>query len=267
MTGLECRGLRFARGGRTLIDDVSLSAAAGEVTAIVGPNGAGKSTLLRLIAGVARADAGSVALDGDELGGVTGRARARRVALLEQEWVAADGLQAREIVRLGRLPHQRLLAGDSAADDLVVEESLRRAGAEALADRDVAWLSGGERQRVNLARALAQEPRLLLCDEPTNHLDLKARVETLRLLRTTAHAGVTVVATLHDLNDVAAFADHVVVVSEGRVVAAGAPTGVLTAELVTAVWQVEVAVTPGVDGRPVVSLRDQAAPADQSTER
>lgn len=254
---LECHRLRFTRGGRTVIDDVTLAARAGEVTAIVGPNGAGKSTLLRLIAGVVAADAGTATLDGEDLAGLGRRARARRVALLEQEWVSADGLQVRDVVRLGRLPHQRLLAGDSAADELVVEESLHRAGADGLADRDVAWLSGGERQRVNLARALAQEPRAMLCDEPTNHLDLKARVQTLRLLRVVARAGVTVVVTLHDLNDVAAFADHVVVVDAGRVAASGTPAGVLTAEMITRVWGVAVEVAVRADGTPTVTLHDE----------
>ncbi|ALJ18809.1 ABC transporter ATP-binding protein [Microbacterium sp. No. 7] len=251
---LRAERLRIARGGRMLVDGVDVTATGGTVTAIVGPNGAGKSTLLRLIAGILAADDGAIAIGDTDLAALGRRARARRIALLEQEWVAADGLRVREVVRLGRLPHQPLLGGESSADDAIVADSLHRAGATALADRDLAGLSGGERQRVNLARALAQQPDVLLCDEPTNHLDLRAQLDTLRLLRAVAHAGTTVVATLHDLNHAASVADRVIVVAHGAVRHAGAPADVLTADVVAHVWDVPVEVLPHADGRPLIVL-------------
>lgn len=252
--GLDARRLRFAHGDRLVIDGMYVTAPGSAVTALLGPNGSGKSTLLRLIAGTLRGRAESVTLDGVSLPGLGRRARAQRVALVEQEWAAADGMTGRDIVELGRLPHRGWLSFDSAeSDKAVTEEALARAGALPFADRDATTLSGGERQRVNLARALAQHPTLLLCDEPTNHLDIRAQLDALALLRAVSGDGMTVIAALHDLNHAAAFADRVVVVADGRVQAAGTPREVLTRELIARVWQVdaEVQTRPGSD-RPLI---------------
>ncbi|WEK61390.1 MAG: ATP-binding cassette domain-containing protein [Candidatus Microbacterium colombiense] len=238
--GLDVRRLRFGHGARMVIDGMHISAPAGSVTALLGPNGSGKSTLLRLIAGTLRGEAESLDLDGTSLSALRRRERARRVALVEQEWTAAEGMTGRDIVGLGLLPHRGWLSFEGEdADAVATDAALARAGALAFADRDAATLSGGERQRVNLARALAQRPSLLLCDEPTNHLDIRAQLDALTLLRSLAGEGMTVFAALHDLNHAAAFADRVIVVADGRVQAAGAPEEVLTRALIARVWHVD----------------------------
>ena len=254
MRGLEARRIRFSHGDRVIVDGIDITAPGGAVTALLGPNGSGKSTLLRLIAGTLRGDVDDLALDGSSLSEMRRRARAQRVALVEQEWSAAEGMTGRDIVGLGRLPHRGWLSFESEdADAAVTEAAMMRAGATGFAERDAATLSGGERQRVNLARALAQQPSLLLCDEPTNHLDIRAQLDALALLRSLARDGMTVLAALHDLNHAAAFADRVIVVADGHVQAAGSPSDVLTRELIARVWQVdaEVLSRPGSD-RPLI---------------
>lgn len=240
MTGLSVDRVMFTRQGRLIVDGVDITAPEGAVTAIVGPNGAGKSTLLRLIAGVLSPDDGHILHDGDDLQRLARRERARRVAFVEQEWTEVDGLTARDVVELGRTPHQSLFAaGTSVADDVIIDDSLHRAGATLFADRLVSSLSGGERQKVNLARALAQQPQLLLCDEPTNHLDVHAQLTSLALLHDLSRDGITVVAALHDLNHAAQYADHVIVLADGVVRVAGTPDEVLTPDCLRAVWGVE----------------------------
>lgn len=241
-----------------IIDGVDVTAPRGAVTALLGANGAGKSTLLRLIVGALRADAGDVGFDGRALSTMRRRERAQRVALVEQEWVAAEGLTGRDVVALGRVPHQGWFGSDD--DDIWVEGSLRRTGALAFAGQDAATLSGGERQRVNLARALAQQPSLLLCDEPTNHLDIRAQLDTLTLLRGLAHDGMAVMAALHDLNHAAAYADRIVVLVDGAVYAAGTPAEVLTPDTISEVWGVQADVMQHPrTGRPLIVFDAEAS--------
>ncbi|GGI46442.1 iron complex transport system ATP-binding protein [Agromyces flavus] len=254
-TGLEASRVRFARGSRLIVDGVDVTVPRGAVGALLGPNGAGKSTLLHLIAGVEHPDVAALTLDGDDLVSLRRRERARRIALVEQDAQAPEGLRVDHVVGLGRVPHQSAWGVDSARDREVVARALTAAGASAFAARRYDELSGGERQRVNLARALAQEPELLLLDEPTNHLDIRAQLATLELLRRLADDGLSVLAALHDLSLAASYADHVVVLAQGAVVTAGAPTDVLTPELIRAVWDVEahVLVHP-VTGRPLLAF-------------
>ncbi|MFT4285730.1 MAG: ATP-binding cassette domain-containing protein, partial [Protaetiibacter sp.] len=167
---VEVRELTVRIGGRALVDAVAFDAPVGAFTAIVGPNGAGKSTLLRALSGIEHTASGLVLLDGDDLLALPRRRRARIVALVEQDTATELPLTGRDVVRLGRTPHETLIGGGDADAASVVADALARAGAEPFADRDVTTLSGGERQRVLLARALAQQPRVLLLDEPTNHL-------------------------------------------------------------------------------------------------
>lgn len=256
---LHVERVDFSRGRRLIIDGVDCTVPAGRVGALLGPNGAGKSTLLHVIAGVERADAGTARLGEHDLAALRRRDRARLVALAEQEVTDAPGLRVDEVVMLGRTPHVGAFAGPDAHDRGVVDRSLEDTGVTQLADRDYASLSGGERQRVNLARALAQEPELLLLDEPTNHLDIRAQLTTLSLLRELARGGLTVLAALHDLSLAAAYADHVIVLSSGRVVTAGEPHAVLTPELIHAVWGVEASVIEHpATGRPLIAFSDVA---------
>lgn len=247
MSGLEVSRVRLTAGGRVIADDVDITAPARSVTALVGPNGAGKSTLLHAIV---QAVPGTMLLDGADLTAMPRRTRARRVAIVEQESPALPGMSVRDVVELGRLPHRGLFGAD---DSDAVDKALLRSGASALGERAIETLSGGERQRVNLARALAQEPRLLLLDEPTNHLDVGAQLRTLALLRSLASSGTTVLAAMHDLSLAASHADRVVVLAGGRVRASGAPRDVLTPALIAEVWGVtaDVLVHPRT-GAPVI---------------
>ena len=265
---LHADRVRFTRGRRLIIDDVDCTVPGGSVGALLGANGAGKSTLLHLIAGVEHADAGAARLGDRDLAALRRRDRARLVALAEQEVQDAPGLRVAEVVALGRTPYLGAFAGPDDRDRLVVRRTLDDLGLVGLADRDYATLSGGERQRVNLARAIAQEPELLLLDEPTNHLDVHAQLTTLGLLRSLARDGLTVLAALHDLSLAAGYADHVVVLAEGRVRAAGTPGDVLTPALIREVWGVEAAVLEHpATGRPLIAYSEVAGHAPVAPDR
>jgi iron complex transport system ATP-binding protein len=227
-------------GGRLILDGVDLSPRTGAMTGLLGPNGSGKSTLLRLLAGVLAPTAGLVTLDGRPLDRVGRREVARRVAVVEQQADTQVELTVRDIVRLGRIPHRRAWTPASAADEEAVTDALDRTGLTPEADRLWHTLSGGERQRVQIARALAQRPRELLLDEPTNHLDVQHQLDVLALV---AALPVTSVVALHDLNLAAMYCDHLVVLSQGGVVAHGEPAEVLTADLVAKVYRVDAEIT------------------------
>ena len=235
---LRARGVTVLRDGRAIIDAVDCDLRSGLVTAIVGPNGAGKSSLIRALAGVDRPDAGTVSWDDDDWFSLPRRERARRAALVEQDARAELPLTVRTAVALGRMPHTPLFAGSTPDDAAVITAAIAAVGLTELAGRPLSTLSGGERQRAHLARALAQQPQLLLLDEPTNHLDLKAQLETLALARGLARDGLAVVVAIHDLNLALGFADHIVVLANGSLAAAGAPSEVLTPPLIRAVWGV-----------------------------
>ncbi|MFE9022660.1 ABC transporter ATP-binding protein [Streptomyces sp. NPDC007808] len=234
--------------GRLILDGVSLDPRPGSVTGLLGPNGSGKSTLLRLLSGVLAPACGVVTLDGRPLPDWNRRAIARRVAVVEQHAETLVELTVRDVVRLGRIPHRRAWTPTTEADENAVRTALERTGLGGRADQPWQTLSGGERQRVQIARALAQEPRELLLDEPTNHLDIHHQLDLLHLV---AHLPVTSVVALHDLNLAAMYCDQVVILRQGRVVAAGAPGATLTESLIADVYGVRAAVThPGPGARP-----------------
>lgn len=259
---LQTNAVSFSRNGRMLIDDVDCTVEAGSLTALVGPNGAGKSTLLHLIAAAETPTSGTVELAGSDARTMRRRARARFTALVEQQAETELDLSVRDVVLLGRTPHLSVLGGPGPEDVEIARVALRRAGADALSTRRFQELSGGERQRVLLARALAQEPSLLLMDEPTNHLDIQAQLHTLALMRSLADEGIAVLAALHDLTLAARYADRIIVVDSGRVVAAGTPTDTLTPELIQLVYGVRADVIPHpVDGTPLIAFSALDAPA------
>jgi iron complex transport system ATP-binding protein len=255
---LDAKGISANAGATLVVDGVTITAASGQLTALIGPNGAGKSTLIRVLAGIARPRAGRVLYGERDLGELPRRERARLAALVEQDAATELSMTVRDAVALGRTPHAPLLGGLGDADAAAIDAALELTRTAEFADRDLATLSG-ERQRVHLARALAQQPRLLLLDEPTNHLDIAAQLEVMTTLRMLTGEGLTVLTALHDLN-LAATADQVVALAEGRVVAAGAPDTVLTSELISRVYGVEATVLrhPGT-GAPVIAYA--AAPA------
>jgi iron complex transport system ATP-binding protein len=255
MSGLRVADVTVRVDDKTLVDAATFDAPAGAVTALLGPNGAGKSTLLRVVTGVLRPASGTVHFDGGDLLAMRRRDRARRVALVEQDATTELPLTGRAVVGLGRTPHEALLGGRDPSSDAVVTQAMTDAGALPFADRELPSLSGGERQRVLLARALAQQPRLLLLDEPMNHLDIAAQLDVLGLLTRLAASGVTVVAAMHDLTLAASHAEHVVVLADGHVVASGATAKTLTPELIHEVYRVRAAWTTNpLTGRPSLAI-------------
>ena len=238
---LALDGLTVEIDGRALVRDLDLEIAAGEIVGLIGPNGSGKSTALRCVYRALAPSGGVVRIGGDDLARLPLRASAQRIAAVAQEAVADFDFTVAELVALGRAPHQRGNAPLTAAERELCESAMRRMDVAHLADRGVLGLSGGERQRVRIARALVQEPRALILDEPTNHLDLHHQ---LRLLVHLRGSGLTVVVVLHDLNLAAAACDRLAVLSEGRLVAAGAPAEVLTERLVAEVFGVRAAIVP-----------------------
>jgi iron complex transport system ATP-binding protein len=237
---VDVRGASFAYDGAPALADVTLSARAGEFVGLLGPNGAGKSTLVRLVAGLLAPASGAVRLAGLDPFTSARRTVARVCAFVPQEPRVAWPFTVREAVMMGRAPRQGLLAVASRFDRGAVDGALEACDLVHLADRRLDALSGGERRRVFFARALAQEPRVLLLDEPTAFLDLGHQVAAMHMARVAARGGLCVVAVLHDLNLAAAACDRVVVLSGGRVVAEGPPADVLTAERVREVWGIPV---------------------------
>ncbi len=225
-------------GDAQILRDVSLEVPSGSFTALIGPNGSGKSTLLHQVAEPPRHSKARVRLGADDLDQLSARERARRVAFVEQESVAGHDITVRDVVELGRTPWRRGLRFEPAADH-VVDDAARAAGVADLLDRPWQDLSGGERQRAHLARALAQEPTLLVLDEPTNHLDVRHQIDFLDRVR---RLPITVFAAMHDLSLVGAFCDHVVALHDGEVAAAGPTADVLTPQLINDVFGVPAAV-------------------------
>jgi iron complex transport system ATP-binding protein len=260
-TALLFRSVRFAYREASVFDGLSLDLGEGELAAVLGPNGTGKTTLIRLAAGSLRPQGGSVLIGGRDLTSIPAGVRARDVAVVPQESRPAFDFTAREVVRMGRAPHLGLLGFESRRDLDVVDEAMRRTDVGDLAERPFLNLSGGERQRVIVARALAQEPRLLLLDEPTAFLDLRHRLLLYELLtRLNREFGLTLLIASHDIDLAARFASRIVLLKAGQVAADGPPAEVLTPEHLRHVYGVraDVRIEPST-GRPVVI---PFAPAD-----
>lgn len=258
---IDLDGVTVRRGGRVVLDAVSLSAHPGELLAVVGPNGAGKSTLLGVMAGDLRPDAGTVALGGVPLGSLGARALARRRAVLAQEHAMEFPFTGREVVQMGRSPHRGLRAGRDPGGPAAVDTALRDADARHLAPRRVPEMSVGERSRVAFARVLAQECPVVLLDEPTAALDLLHQQAVMATARRLAAAGAVVVAIVHDLNLAAAHADRVAVLRDGRLEVCASPGLALTEAVVSRVFGLPVTVLRHpCSGRPLV-VPDAPAPA------
>ena len=223
-------------GEQALLDGIELAVGDGQLVGLLGPNGSGKTSLLRCAYRFQRPDQGSVELDGEALWSRSPRWCAQRVAVVLQEFPQDFGLTVAEVAAMGRTPHKGLFDGDDQADLALVEQALARVGLSAHQQQAFAHLSGGEKQRVLLARALVQQPTLLILDEPTNHLDPRYQLELLRLIKT---LGLATLASFHDLNLAAAFCDRLYVLDHGRVVASGTPAEVLTEALLAEVYGVQ----------------------------
>lgn len=224
-------------GRRAVVSAVTASLQRGEVLAVCGPNGAGKSTLLRAAAGLVKVHTGCVYLNGQPLAAVRPGERARLLAYVAQQPVAPEAFLVRDVVALGRIPHASFLGTQSSADRIAIERAMARAGVTDFASRPLGQLSGGERQRVSIARALAQESRVLLLDEPTSNLDLRYQASVLALVRRLAREdGLSALVVLHDLSLAALFCDRLVLLAEGRVVKQGGPAEVLAEDLLTGAY-------------------------------
>ena len=237
MTRLLVESAALGYADELVCADVSVSIPDGAFTVIVGPNACGKSTLLKSLTRLLPPDSGRVLLDGRQLHGLPTKTVAREIGLLPQGPVAPDGIRVVDLVSRGRYPHQRLLAPWSPEDEAAVADAMDRTGTRHLSGRLVDELSGGQRQRVWMAVALAQQTPILLLDEPTTYLDLSHQVELLELCRSLNRCGEnTLVAVLHDLNQAARYADHIIAMKDGAVVATGAPADVITESLVDEVF-------------------------------
>ncbi|WP_088320248.1 ABC transporter ATP-binding protein [Kineosporia sp. R_H_3] len=252
---LEVQGVGVTLGRARVLDGVDLTVEPRRWTAIVGPNGAGKSTLLRVVAGLQKHD-GRVLVDGADVGLLAPRERAARIGYAPQVPVLPDGVAVREYVLLGRTPYHPLLSSARDADREIAQDALDRLDLGPLADRPLRTLSGGERQRAVLARALAQQPRLLLLDEPTAALDLGHAQQLLELVdELRREDGLTVLSTLHDLALAGQYAERLVLLDGGRVVTAGAPGEVLTSSALARHYGATAEVVEGPDGLRVHPVR------------
>lgn len=230
----------------------SLRFEAGRLTALIGPNGCGKSTLFKAVSGQLKPESGRICVGGGDIARLPPRALARRLSLLAQDNEVPPGVTVADLVGYGRAPHQNLLGIGNDDDRARVAEAIRRMGLEALAGRKLAALSGGQRQRAFIAMVLAQDTQAMLFDEPTSWLDIRHQVEVLRLMRSLAREGRSCVAVLHDIAQAARYADEIVVMDAGRVVAHGPPQQVLTAAVIEQVYGLAVEIHPDpVSGTPV----------------
>ncbi|WP_221584483.1 ABC transporter ATP-binding protein [Microbacterium sp. G2-8] len=254
---LEAQALSAGYGARTIVDAIDLALPPGRISVIVGANACGKSTLLKTFARLLAPASGAVLLDGARIDRTPTKRLAQTLGLLPQMPVAPEGIVVADLVGRGRHPHQKLFRAWTADDERAVAEALAVTGTTDLADRAVDELSGGQRQRVWIAMALAQETELLLLDEPTTYLDLAHQVEVLDLITDlNRKRGTTIAMVLHDINLAARYADHLFALRGGELVASGAPSDVVTAELMSDVFGLDSTVIPDpVSGTPLIIPR------------
>jgi len=251
---LSGRSLRLAYDDMIVVDDLSVDIPDGRITTIVGANACGKSTLLRALARLLRPTDGHVILDGEVIQSLPTKEVARRLGLLPQTPIAPEGITVVDLVARGRSPHQKLFQQWSSGDERAVQQALSATSTVELAGRTVDELSGGQRQRVWIAMAIAQETELLLLDEPTTFLDIAHQIDVLDLVaRLNRDEGRTVVVVLHDLNMACRYADQIVAMRDGSIVASGSPHDVITAATVREVFGIDaIVIDDPVTGTPLV---------------
>ena len=255
---LAFEGIGYRAGAREIVAEVSFALRPGEILTLAGPNGAGKTTLLRLASRVVQPTAGRVCVGGRDVATLSRRELAAQLAVVPQDVSLGFPFSAAEVVLMGRAPHLGLLGFETAKDVALARDAMERVGVAHLADRSVLELSGGERQLLLLARALAQDARVLLLDEPTSHLDLRHRVTVLEQVRSfvaDGPAGRAVLVVSHDLGLAARSADRLALLADGRLAALGSPDRVLVPETLRAVFGVEASVVEAPGGGRVVVPR------------
>ncbi len=261
---LEARGLTIRYPGmpRAAVEDVSLQIPSGRLVAMGGPNGSGKTTVLRALLGVVRPTVGVVLCEGRPIGEWRRNELARQIGVVSQREEIWAPLTVLEVVQMGRYPHLGPMSPLRSVDREAIERALVRADVIDLQSRIVDTLSGGEWQRVRIARALAQEPAALVLDEPASALDVRHEMEVMELVRTLVDDGIACLLISHHLNLSARFADRLILLRQGRQVAAGTPAEVMTEAVVSQVFDWPVAIEPGPDGRPrMTPLRPGPGPA------
>jgi len=253
----QLAGVCFGYGGRPVLSGIDLDLEPGRWYGVLGVNGSGKSTLLDLLAGLVRPDRGRIEFLGRSLARWPARERARKLALVPQDFTVRFGFSVRELVAMGRYPHLDRFSLPTSRDRAVVERVMTEMGIASLAHRPVTRLSGGEKQRVAVARALAQEPEVLLLDEATSNLDVYHVLSILERIRTRVRKhGLSVVSALHDLDLAAAFCDRLIVLHQGRIQARGRVEEVLRPELIREVYGLDARISPDTfTGHLRVSLR------------
>ncbi len=242
LPAISASGICYEVDNARLLEGVGLQADRGQFVGLIGPNGAGKTTLLRTIAGVVGMSGGEMLLEGVDQASLSARQVAERLALVPQIAPYTHGFNVMELVLMGRYPHLGRFQIEGREDARAVRDAMRQSETEQFANRTLETLSGGERQRVFIARALAQQPRILLMDEPTANLDVLHQFKVMDIVRGLVDEGLTAVAAIHDLNMAARYCDRLAVMRAGRVVAQGAPRDVLTRETIRAAFGVESAV-------------------------
>ncbi len=233
---LLLKNINVTLGDKNIIQDISLAVAKGEFVGIIGPNGSGKSTLLRTIYRIIQPNSGTIILDGKNLKDVKLAESAKKMGVVGQFNTINFDFTVFEMVMMGRTPHKGLLGSDKPADYEISLEAIRKVGMESHINRSFSTLSGGEKQRIILARALAQQPQLLILDEPTNHLDIKYQLQILSIVKS---LGIGVLAALHDLSLAAMYCNKLYVLKDGNVITSGIPNKILTPELVRDVYEIE----------------------------
>jgi iron complex transport system ATP-binding protein len=233
---LELKNINVKLGDKNIIEDISLAVSKGEFVGIIGPNGSGKSTLLRTIYRIIQPNSGMILLDGQNLKDVKLSESAKKMGVVGQFNSINFDFTVLDMVMMGRTPHKSLLGSDTPADYAIAMESIRKVGMEKHVNRSFSTLSGGEKQRIILARALTQQPQLLILDEPTNHLDIKYQLQILSIVKS---LGIGVLAALHDLSLAAMYCHRLYVLKEGNVITSGVPNEILTPELVRDVYEIE----------------------------
>lgn len=243
---IQTDDVRLSYGTKEILKGISLEVPKKEFVGIIGPNGSGKSTFLKCIYRVLKPSGGCIRLDGEEMGHISYRNSAKKMAVLAQHNYYNFEFSVREVVLMGRAPHKRTLERDNAKDYEIVEEALKTVGMYGFIDRDFSTLSGGEQQRVILARALAQQTPCLILDEPTNHLDITHQMQLMRMVK---KLDVTIVSAIHDLNIAAMFCDRLFVLKDGEIVASGKTEEVLTEEMIQRIYNVETEIVRDHNGQ------------------
>lgn len=251
---LEAQNLTLGYAHESIVHELSLHIPQAKATAIVGPNGCGKSTLLAGLSRLLKAQSGAVLLNGEQINKLPTRQVAKQLALLPQEASAPDGLTVRELIRFGRQPHQGLLRQWSDDDEQIVDKAIAMADLAKFADRPLESMSGGQRQRAWIAMAVAQATPLLLLDEPTSALDLGHQIEIFELIRELVAVEKTIVMVVHDLSSACRYADHIVAMRDGKIIAQGKPQAIVSPELVQQLYDVKCTILQDpISGTPIIT--------------